>query len=1558
MFRRLRYILIVALLTIGSGLSAQTTVFFAEDFHDWQDITAGWTLTDSAHNGVGSDVEQHWHVVRQGRERTLQAVSQSWPYRRYGLVSPDLVLPTAYPVMLTFRLSCSGLLGNFDVGLILNHDSLLHHIVPLVTGMSAPAGGEEVRVSLSGYEGQTVNVVFTARGSRESSYSSTDVTRYTLADVSIEMQPLCKPARSLMLVGLGPRSARVSWQLDGVDFGHIPGQFNVRLLSHDAEVARQVFFDTAVCTFTGLVPGRQYTVEVESDCQNNYSGTAPPSALTFVTPAVPQPLPYSQPFDSLADLDEMTAVHNVKLESSPAGGYQARFSSSASSIAYLMLPPFDARADSLEVSFTATLTDIYDPRYSAVPSDTAKLRVGYALDPARPEQTFVECTNPCYLYFKDLNNERRLVFRTKSANPGWGFKNVMIMLDRNFINRNSLDKTEVVVDDILVQKLPTCVPPASFVVNAADTMAVVTWSAHSAREVLIELRDADTQTLVNTYHATGIQYVITGLERGHNYSVALRAVCGAGDTTNVGFSSSQFSTYCSAQPLPYVEGFEPGGRAHCWTKVDITTSARSNSYTDPLHYHGTASMPLEAGLIVLTPELVGDSLHRYELNLMAYGTKVGDFADVGVMLDPLDIGSYQPLAAFAITTPNRWQQVTIPLTTLLDPDYIDFIDARYLTFLTAGNTIYIDNIELRPSGSCLAPQAVSVMPESDTAVTVVITPNPGDSLWLVTVNGSRFIVNQPVSRITGLSPNRLFDVTAATICGPDTSLSCSAKPENLTCWVFPEDKPYYEPFDSPVSLLCWSELGFNPVIMGAIWLDSAARCSGSSELVLHYEGGVSPSFGVDSLSRYTLSGLVHSSQAETAPLRLDVGVMLDTADISTYEFIDSVTVYPQTPCQPFSVSFASLALPINQWVALARRIVLLSPNGRLFVDNLMLDTVAHDMTTYGDEDTTLTPQGAYYRPPLFIDFNDSLMNLAWHMPRGPNRDRFIISSANYVAGGDNSLFVDLWSYHKVSSCSAWMPLLLDTGLYLVSYDWLCDANLNYGGRVSLVGQGNGSVIPIMPAGRQYLNRSPHLSWTEQVVHVTSPGVYNLQADWSDYATTLTFRLDNISIRPLVPVIVSDTLCHNTAYTAHGARIPPGVLQPGDTVITLITGARYAADPDTIFTLRLHIEPARRLYYRQTLFFGVPYSDQYFNIPCPETGPYQRVIHTSSGCDSVVRLTINVVQPFDTICEGETAHFFGHDFTESGNYAVPVTNEYGAVDTLYLYLTVIEAGDTVDTTICHNLVYSWAGYKINRSGTYHLTKQTSSGCPFTRLLRLTVLPRDSFLNITICRGGMELVYDTFITQTGRYTFHRVINDCDVNFHVTARVIPPPEAHYYYDACEGIACSFMGFAGKYLTHDTTAVFTTVIPGTLCDSLTYVHVKYHPTQRTHLYVNIHEGEVYEWNDNSYTRSGDYTERFSDQYGCDSIATLHLYVQGLGLDRPVASKLILEPNPVGRQARFHIHADDIVRVEIVSATGAMVARYDCAPDYEAPHEPGIYFVRTVSRNGTVNTEKLIVGR
>ena len=235
-------------------------------------------------------------------------------------------------------------------------------------------------------------------------------------------------------------------------------------------------------------------------------------------------------------------------------------------------------------------------------------------------------------------------------------------------------------------------------------------------------------------------------------------------------------------------------------------------------------------------------------------------------------------------------------------------------------------------------------------------------------------------------------------------------------------------------------------------------------------------------------------------------------------------------------------------------------------------------------------------------------------------------------------------------------------------------------------------------------------------------------------------------------------------------------------------------------------------------------------------------------------------------------------------------------------------------------YVWHGQSYTAGGTYTYRGNTAGGCDSVLTLVLTVVNTLHTTDaVSICANALPYTYrDTVFaagTQSGTFVLRRqTAAGCDSIMTLTLTVNP-----------------------TYNRSDSKIISSSQLPYTYGDTVFAVG----------------------------TQSGTFVLHRQTTAGCDSIVTLTLTVQTVGLDIAAGGLFDLSPNPVEHGGKVRVHADftaadlDGLRVEILSSNGACVRdfRPDDYPIWIAmPEESGLYMVRITTGTGKVLYGKVLV--
>lgn len=158
------------------------------------------------------------------------------------------------------------------------------------------------------------------------------------------------------------------------------------------------------------------------------------------------------------------------------------------------------------------------------------------------------------------------------------------------------------------------------------------------------------------------------------------------------------------------------------------------------------------------------------------------------------------------------------------------------------------------------------------------------------------------------------------------------------------------------------------------------------------------------------------------------------------------------------------------------------------------------------------------------------------------------------------------------------------------------------------------------------------------------------------------------------------------------------------------------------------------------------------------GSYSDVLMSSTGCDSIVNLTLTELVPTTstlsaTICQGDSYNFGSQVLNSTGTYTDVITNAAGCDSTITLNLTVNTATSSSLTIEECGSTYDFLGMNLTASGTYINTIQNAAGCDSVITLTLTL---NAPVSVTTTTTGITLTANSSISSV---TYQWI--DCSTN-----------------------------------------------------------------------------------------------------------------------------------------------------------------------------------------------------
>lgn len=425
-----------------------------------------------------------------------------------------------------------------------------------------------------------------------------------------------------------------------------------------------------------------------------------------------------------------------------------------------------------------------------------------------------------------------------------------------------------------------------------------------------------------------------------------------------------------------------------------------------------------------------------------------------------------------------------------------------------------------------------------------------------------------------------------------------------------------------------------------------------------------------------------------------------------------------------------------------------------------------------------------------------------------------------------------------------------------------------------------------------------------------PGIYKQKMEATNGCDSVVVL--TLDMNPTIREVVYDTICQGTTLLWNGIeRSRTGVYS--DTLVSVVTQC------DSIITLILKVNDAIRKDEYVNICYGEKYD--FAGQIISQTGKYEKLFTTASGCDSIVTLYATVLPDYSNIvinaaiAEGEVYNDNGFiGLTKSGSYTLRMKSVDDCDSIVTLNLVVGNVTDYAETVICYGDSYQFGSQKIEESGNY-IEKFADDSVV---LLTAVVLPDlTQTIDTMICKGRSCLFFDQILTESGVYTKElRSVEGCD----------------------SSITLNLMVIGG-----DTTYVEKTITT----EDLPYAYMDY-------LYYDV------------ATQPSKYVDTIVVEVDDCKDIIIHTLIVELSdaIDYVDNKDLILVPNPISVndvlfvEAEFIDSAHEDIVVEVFNSIGQRVivdVLFTNPIQIKGLSEEGLYIVRVVG-NGQVYQGKVIV--
>ncbi|MCI5081936.1 MAG: gliding motility-associated C-terminal domain-containing protein, partial [Saprospiraceae bacterium] len=328
----------------------------------------------------------------------------------------------------------------------------------------------------------------------------------------------------------------------------------------------------------------------------------------------------------------------------------------------------------------------------------------------------------------------------------------------------------------------------------------------------------------------------------------------------------------------------------------------------------------------------------------------------------------------------------------------------------------------------------------------------------------------------------------------------------------------------------------------------------------------------------------------------------------------------------------------------------------------------------------------------------------------------------------------------------------------------------------------------------------------------------------------------LTLQVLEPGIneLETTICEGNSYDLNGE-----IFTEAGHYTRKLTAANGC---DSIIYLTLNTLPDQHKNIDKTICRGDTLA--FGSLLLTEPGDYHQLFLSSFGCDSTVTLKLQVIEPAiaeweKAICEGEVFELNGTSYTEKGQYQQILTSTNGCDSIIRINLDVHPIDETqLEVNICEGEVYEFGESQLTASGVYQTSYINANGCDSLVYLKLQVVQNiEQSLEAEICAGEVYEFGEEELTESGVYqTSHINILGCDSTVTLTLNVLEEVETYLNAELCEGEVYEF----GESQLTTSGTYQTSYINNNGCDSIVTLQLEVIPS--VELFgadVSICEGE-----------------------------------------------------------------------------------------------------------------------
>jgi hypothetical protein len=569
----------------------------------------------------------------------------------------------------------------------------------------------------------------------------------------------CPAPTGITLSNVSSDEATITWNGTASSYNVEFGEAGFTPGTGTADVASTESF-----TMSNLTPNTNYTIYLNSDCNDANDSLSTTVSFTFRTTQVPEQLPYTADFTAANEwvLNNGTCTNywaTGTVNATPSlfvtnngttPGYNESSTSVVSAEKLLNVGDNASVVISFDVYVGGEGTSSYSYDYLKVffapaeneyPATTSTpTYASYTYEPnAVNFQNYLSQTGCSYNPFKlSLTNDTLHVsveMPNPYENPTASSNAKLVFLWRNDYSTSTQPGAIISNVNVAVNSCP--MPSALTVDNITTNSADISWTSSdevSAWVLEYQLAGDSSWTIVNV--STTPEYTLNNLSAASHYTVRVKSDCTSEESS---YQTISFYTACDIiTTLPYTENFDnisSGSESAfptCWARpiqysgYPYAVTAYQHSAPASLRFQSETTTPTTA----VTPQFAED-IHNLQLNfwLKAESTTSSGTFEVGVMTDPNDVSTFVGVWTIQPTS-TSWIEYTLNF----DTTAVSGIN-KYIAFRQHSNSsvyyYWLDDVTIdlnsssTPTDPTVTTQAASAIAQTTATLNGVVN-NPSN----------------------------------------------------------------------------------------------------------------------------------------------------------------------------------------------------------------------------------------------------------------------------------------------------------------------------------------------------------------------------------------------------------------------------------------------------------------------------------------------------------------------------------------------------------------------------------------------------------------------------------------------------------------------------------------------------------------------------------------------------------------------------------------------------------------------------------------------------------------